>query len=222
MSVVLNTVTLSVFREQWQPGSVYIHRGGHGAAWLQTGALSCNDKPLDEGCGIYLAEGTRLDQRGSDPAVVIRFGFNDSAHTGNNRDSIDRTLVLSCNFKAPGPSAVMRLDQVDFPPAAIAYRHTHPGAGIRYLVSGGLHVDGEHGADDMTPGKAWFEEANAPVKATAVDRISTRFVRLMLLPEEYLGRPTLTLINKADATRPRLQTNTRHFDQRVDTRNGHG
>ena len=36
---------------------------------------------------------------------------------------------------------VLRCDRVDFPPGGIAYRHVHPGAGIRRILHGALTID---------------------------------------------------------------------------------
>ena len=40
-----------------------------------------------------------------------------------------------------GGQWVMRCDRVDFPPGAIAYRHVHPGPGIRRLLHGELRIE---------------------------------------------------------------------------------
>lgn len=110
----------------------------------------------------------------------------------------------------------MRMDQVSFPIGARAYRHVHPGPGIRYLTEGELAVQSDHGTEQMETGKAWFEDANSPVRATASQLQSTAFVRTMVLPIEYLGKPTITYLNSEDDDKPRLQTNTRFFDQPID------
>jgi hypothetical protein len=34
----------------------------------------------------------------------------------------------------------MRCDRIDFPPGGIAYRHTHPGPGIRRLLFGSVNT----------------------------------------------------------------------------------
>ena len=66
------------------------------------------------------------------------------------------------------PGWLMRHDRVDFPPGGVAYRHTHPGPGIRYLLYGSIRIDGPDGpARTFGPGEAWFEGADYPVLATA-------------------------------------------------------
>ena len=93
---------------------------------------------------------------------------------------------------ALGDASVVRLDRVDFPPGGIAYRHVHPGPGIRYLLHGELTIDRGH-ARTYRAGEAWFEGADDPVLATASSTEDTAFVRVLLLPEEWAGRRTIRL-----------------------------
>ena len=51
----------------------------------------------------------------------------------------------------------MRCDRVDFEPGGIAYRHTHPGPGIRYLLFGAITIDSLGAQHTLGPGEAWFE-----------------------------------------------------------------
>ncbi|MCV6824843.1 MULTISPECIES: cupin domain-containing protein [Halocynthiibacter] len=107
----------------------------------------------------------------------------------------------------------LRVDEVAFPIGAIAHRHTHAGAGWRYLVSGSLRIETEHGAEVMEPGMSWFEPADNPVRAVALQKSGdTRFVRCMVIPHSYVGRSTFNLCDPKDADLPRLQVTHRHFD----------
>jgi hypothetical protein len=38
---------------------------------------------------------------------------------------------------------IARCDRIDFPPGGVAYRHTHPGPGVRYLLEGALTIESE-------------------------------------------------------------------------------
>ena len=60
----------------------------------------------------------------------------------------------------------MRCDRVDFEPGGIAYRHTHPGPGIRYLLFGAITIDSLGAEHTLGPGEAWFERGPDPVLAT--------------------------------------------------------
>ena len=101
---------------------------------------------------------------------------------------------------------IARLDRVDFPPGGIAYRHEHPGPGIRRVLHGELTIEREGGESQThRAGEAWFEDADDPVLATASATQDTAFVRVMLLPAEWAGRRTIRYLDPADEDKPRLQ-----------------
>ncbi len=81
----------------------------------------------------------------------------------------------------------MRCDRIDFPPGGIAYRHTHPGPGIRYLLHGELDITTEGKMLSYGKGGAWFEAGSDPVLAEASSHQPTAFVRVMVLPAEWAG-----------------------------------
>jgi quercetin dioxygenase-like cupin family protein len=108
-----------------------------------------------------------------------------------------------------GNGWVARLDRIDFPPGGIAYRHVHPGPGIRYLLHGELTIDrGDGEPHRYSAGEAWFEGADDPVLATASATDDTAFVRVLLLPEEWAGKRTIRYVDPADEDKPRLQRAT--------------
>jgi quercetin dioxygenase-like cupin family protein len=103
---------------------------------------------------------------------------------------------------------LMRHDRVDFSPGGVAYRHTHPGPGIRYLLHGSLRIESEGETREYGPGEAWFESGREPVLATGSETEDTAFVRVMLLPPEWAGKRTIRHVDPADDDRPRLQRAT--------------
>ncbi len=107
-----------------------------------------------------------------------------------------------------GPGHVVRCDRVDFPPGGIAYRHVHPGEGIRRILHGALTIDrGDGDPRTYRAGESWHEGADDPVLATAGDE-ETAFVRVMLLPSEWAGKRTIRYVDPADEDKPRLQRAT--------------
>jgi quercetin dioxygenase-like cupin family protein len=108
---------------------------------------------------------------------------------------------------------VMRCDRVDFPPGTVAYRHTHPGPGIRYLLFGSLQID-SHGRT-YWPGEAWFEGAGDPVFATASETEETAFVRVLVLPREWEGRRTISYLAPTDEEKQRLKRATILLEQPI-------
>jgi quercetin dioxygenase-like cupin family protein len=100
---------------------------------------------------------------------------------------------------------LLRLDRVDFPPGGVAYRHTHPGPGIRYLLCGSLRIESGGETHDYRAGDPWFESGPEPVLATASATEPSAFVRAMLLPEEWRGKRTIRYVDPADEEKPKLQ-----------------
>jgi quercetin dioxygenase-like cupin family protein len=113
-------------------------------------------------------------------------------------------------------SWLLRCDRVDFPPGAVAYRHTHPGPGIRCLLFGAITIETEGASNRHGPLGAWFESGPAPVRAVASSDAPCAFARVMLLPREWRGQRTVRTIDPADAERPRLQTARLYFDVDVE------
>ena len=101
--------------------------------------------------------------------------------------------------------SLMRCDRVDFPPGAVAYRHVHPGPGIRRLLFGELTITTGGVTTTYRAGGAWFESGPEPVYAESSASDETAFVRVMLLPKEWAGRRTIRYTDPADADRPALQ-----------------
>jgi hypothetical protein len=111
---------------------------------------------------------------------------------------------------------LMRCDRVDFPPRGIAYRHTHPGPGIRCLLFGSIRIESGGKTDVYRPLEAWFESGPEPVLAFASEDEETAFVRVMLLPREWEGKRTIRYVDAADEDKPRLQRATVFFDEPIE------
>jgi quercetin dioxygenase-like cupin family protein len=166
--------------------------------------------------GVETEEGTR----------VVYDVERDQAHFG--AATVDgRALVwelggsadgarLSAEVEA-GPGVwLVRCDRVDFPPGGIAYRHTHPGPGIRCLLFGAIRIDTGGESHEYGPLDAWFERGPDPVYAAASETEDTAFVRVMLLPREWEGKRTIRYVDPADEAKPKLQRARVYFDVPVD------
>jgi hypothetical protein len=110
---------------------------------------------------------------------------------------------------------LMRCDRVDFPPGGIAYTHTHPGPGIRYLLHGSIRIDSAGESHTYGPRQAWFESGPEPVLATTSETEDTAFVRVLLLPREWEGKRTIRYVHPEDDERPKLQRATVFLEQLV-------
>ena len=137
-------------------------------------------------------EATRAPVRVDGPALVWRF----------DGDGAGAVLVEEVAVEGDW---LVRCDRVDFPPGGIAYRHDHPGPGIRSLLFGELTIESGGGKHTHRAGEAWFEGADYPVLATASPTEDTAFVRVLLLPSEWAGRRTIRYLDPADEERPKLQ-----------------
>ena len=119
----------------------------------------------------------------------------------------------------PALGWLLRCDRIDFPPGGVAYRHTHPGPGIRCQLLGSLTVETAGSVHTYSPLGAWFETGPDPVYAVASDAEASAFVRVMVLPREWRGRRTISYVDPADADKPKLQRATVfHLQRRHTTR----
>jgi quercetin dioxygenase-like cupin family protein len=116
----------------------------------------------------------------------------------------------------PETAWLLRCDRVDFPPGGVAYRHTHPGPGVRCLLHGSLRVESGGETHVYGSGEPWYESGPEPVLATASPTEETAFVRAMLLPREWMGKRTIRYVDAADHDKPRLQRATVFFDEPID------
>lgn len=130
-------------------------------------------------------------------------------------DEPDGALLSAEVDLDPSTEWLMRCDRVDFGPGGIAYRHTHPGPGIRYLLFGSITIDSEGEQHTYGPGEPWFERGPDPVLATTAPDEPSAFVRVMVLPVEYAGKRTITYVDPADAEKPKTQKATIFLEQGV-------
>jgi quercetin dioxygenase-like cupin family protein len=129
---------------------------------------------------------------------ALRFELEEAEHGG---------AVLSHEVE-PGEDWLMRCDRVDFPPGGVAYRHTHPGPGIRCLLHGRIRIESEGETHEYGPLEPWFESGPDPVFAAASPDGETAFVRVMLLPPEWAGKRTISYVDPADGSKPKTQRAT--------------
>jgi quercetin dioxygenase-like cupin family protein len=151
---------------------------------------------------------------------------NDAAHYGESHveghslvwqlddtaEEAEGALVSRRIQLDPFADWLIRCDRVDFPPGCIAYAHTHPGPGIRYLLHGELDVHTEGHSVSHGPGGAWFESGSDPVRAESSPHQATAFVRVLILPAEWAGKRTITYVDPADHDRPKLQKATVYLE----------
>lgn len=180
--------------------------GDVAVVFVHAGSASLGQKPLIAGEGSFATAADRVTAHAASAVVV--FALSET----QPEDSVDtRPIEVE-------PPFLVRLDEVIFPPGAIAYRHVHPGAGFRHLRWGRLTLDAGDHVFTAEPGDIWHEGVNSPVEATAAKEIEeTRFVRSQVLPVALEGKRSIQYLEPETADTPRLQSTQRHFDQRVET-----
>jgi quercetin dioxygenase-like cupin family protein len=119
---------------------------------------------------------------------------------------------LSAEVELGPGDLLVRCDRVDFSPGGIAYRHTHPGPGIRCLLRGSIRIESGGETHEYGPFEPWFESGPEPVLAVASETEDSAFVRVMLLPREWEGKRTIRYVDPADEAKPKLQRATVFFD----------
>jgi quercetin dioxygenase-like cupin family protein len=154
--------------------------------------------------GVETAEG---------PHIVYDLDRNE-AFWGSAR--VEGPALVWALVSDPGPGDwVLRCDRVDFHPGGIAYRHVHPGPGIRRILHGELTIDRGGDARTYRAGESWHEDANDPVLATASPTEDTAFVRVLLLPAKWAGKRTIRYLDPADEERPKLQRATVFLEEPI-------
>jgi hypothetical protein len=105
----------------------------------------------------------------------------------------------------PAGAYLIRCDRVEFPPGGVAYTHTHQGPGIRCLELGRIRIETAGTVHHYAPGEAWFETGPDPVFAAGADTEATAFIRVMVLPRDYLGRSSIRYLQPEDQDKPKRQ-----------------
>jgi hypothetical protein len=105
----------------------------------------------------------------------------------------------------PKGELLMRGDSVAFPPGGCAYQHRHQGPGIRCLVEGGIRIDTHGRSASFGPGGAWYESGPDAVFAQASPDKPSRFIRVMILPRELVGKSSIQYVNEEDKAKPKSQ-----------------
>lgn len=126
--------------------------------------------------------------------------------------SVDGDALVWEIDERPEGDWLVRCDRVDFPPGAVAHRHTHPGPGVRVLLKGRIRIETGGESHEYGPGQWWYESGPDPVFAAASPDEDTAFVRVMLVPRELEGQRTIRYVDPADDEKPKLQRARIYFE----------
>jgi hypothetical protein len=169
------------------------------------GTLIVADRTLHDE-EVFSGEGAVALKAGSEGATLWRWEFSDAAGGAvAGRGVVSREKLSAVLETLPQGALLLRGDSVAFPPGGCAYRHRHQGPGIRCLLEGGIRIDTHGRSTSYGPGGAWYETGPDGVFAQAADR-PARFIRVMILPQAYLGKSSVEYLNEEDKAKPKSQS----------------
>lgn len=174
----------------------------HGSVTVEGKAYGDNEVFSDN--QAWAGEGAVTLAPGQGGATCWRFELSPlggGAVTGVSRAKLSASLKTM-----PKGELLLRGDAVAFPPGGCAYLHRHQGPGIRCLVEGGIRIDTHGRSTSYGPGGAWFESGPEPVFAQAASDRASRFVRVMVLSRELLGKSSIQYVNEDDKAKPKSQS----------------
>jgi hypothetical protein len=169
------------------------------------GALSIADRTLQHGQAWHGEAAVTLTA-GEEGATLWRWELAAQASPEKYASGITSRAKLSQRLDTlPQGELLLRGDSVGFPPGGCAYLHRHQGPGIRCLIEGGIRIDTQGHSTSYGPGGAWYESGPDPVFAQAAADQPSRFIRVMILPRDLLGKSSIQYVNPEDKDKPRVQ-----------------
>jgi hypothetical protein len=170
------------------------------------GSAAIDGKIVNEG-EAWQGEGTVTVKPSAQGVTCWRWELaagNQGSTTANAPGMMTHEKLTAFLETLPKGELLMRADSVGFPPGGCAFPHTHQGPGIRCLIEGGIRIDTHGRSTSYGPGGAWYEAGPDPVFAQAADR-PTRFIRVMVLPRDLIGKSSIQYVNDDDKTKPKPQ-----------------
>jgi hypothetical protein len=168
------------------------------------GSLTIEGRTFGDGKAWH-GEGAVTLAPGKQGVACWRFEFV-SASAGDGGDIATLPLLSAALDTLPPGELLLRGDSVAFPPGGCAFLHRHQGPGIRCLIEGGIRIDTHGRSTSYGPGDAWFETGPDAVFAQAAADRTTRFIRMMVLPRELMGKSSIQYVNDEDKARPKSQS----------------
>lgn len=175
--------------------------------FIAHGTATIEGKALNEG-DAWQSEGAIVITPGAEGVTCWRWELtrgDQGSTTANAPGMITHEKLSAFLETAPRGELLMRGDSVSFPPGGCAYLHRHQGPGIRCLIEGGIRIDTRGRSTSYGPGGAWYESGPDPVFAQAAPDKTSRFIRVMVLPRELIGKSSIQYINDEDTAKPKSQ-----------------
>jgi hypothetical protein len=164
-------------------------------------------KTLNEGEG-WQGEGAVTVKPSAQGVTCWRWEFaagSQGSTTANAPGMMTHEKLTAFLETLPKGELLMRADSVVFPPGGCACLHRHQGPGIRCLIEGGIRIDTHGRSNSYGAGGAWYEPGPDPVFAQAAADKASRFVRVMILPRDLLGKSSIQYVNDEDKAKLKSQ-----------------
>jgi hypothetical protein len=166
---------------------------GHRMIYVQKGSGDMSGKPLSAGQGGYFATDLTVTA-GPEGVTLFRWDLTKQSADGAllEGNGVQSTLrmdreIWSLDLRADS-QWLFRLDKINIPAGTVADLHTHPGPGIRALLSGTFSVrQASEDGKALAAGDPWWETGIEAVIATADKTQTSTFMRCMVLPAQYVG-----------------------------------
>ena len=169
------------------------------------GSVTIADRTLGDGEAWHGESAVTLNA-GTTGATCWRFELASATAAVARAAGVSSREKLAVSLETlPKGDLLLRGDSVGFPPGGCAYLHRHQGPGIRCLIEGGIRIDTHGHSTSYGPGGAWYETGPDAVFAQAAADRPSRFIRVMILPRELIGKSSIQYVNEADKAKPRVQ-----------------
>ena len=171
------------------------------------GAATIGGKQVAEG-EAWQGEGATLVKPGAGGVTCWRWELSrgdQGSATASAPGMMSHEKLTAFLETLPKGELLMRGDSVAFPPGGCAYLHRHQGPGIRCLIEGGIRIDTHGRSTSFGPGGAWYESGPDAVFAQASSDKPSRFIRVMILPRELVGKSSIQYVNEEDKAKPKSQ-----------------
>lgn len=184
---------LSYYNDTLAAGAslTFLQDGTHRVFYVHKGTADLGGQRVEEDEAAYRS-GACMVTAGTGGARVFRWEL--STQEGKVPENIESMLRMTRECwmfdSQDGSDWLFRLDSIIQSASDFADCHTHPGPGIRALLSGAFVIQqtSENGGGTY-PGDPWWETGVEAVISTPAGDKDVHFLRGMLLPLEFEGRP---------------------------------
>ena len=201
---------LSKWSDQLSPGARVEQPAPaqHSIIYIDRGSATLNDQALSAGDSFYVENSLHL-LAGPEGVTLWRWAIQSvgGGESGHLRApgvvSVHRMSRAIKMFEMyPTTRWLFRLDEIlNF--EGTTGLHSHPGSGIRCLLTGALRTESEKNENgySSTRGDVWYEEGAYPLVTTVDAGLKSSFLRGLILPPEYVGlKDTASWISGLAAT----------------------